>query len=208
MRGFVRAGVLLWVFAFMLGAKYLSADSEQRLVSPGGAYGAALSSGLLVGAALGAAGATLPYSMERHNQDGAAIALGAVWGAVAGVAASAPLAAYEVATQKEGAATTILFDTLGFAILGGVVGAGSGMLSYRQTFSYAPNEGEAFLAATAGGFLGGALVGLGVGIFEAVIWDGPVQTRPKGKGVHARAGFLSWSPQPGGGRGRLVEVEF
>lgn len=207
MRGAVSARILL-MLALTLGAVRPALAEEQRLVSPGAAYGAALSSGLLVGAALGAAGATLPYSMDRHNQDPGAIALGAVWGAVAGAAAGAPLAAYEVASQKEGAATTMLFDTLGFAILGGIVGGASGMISYRQTFSYAPKEGEAFLAAASGGFLGGALIGLGIGVYEAVIWDGPVRELPKGKGIHARVGLLSWAPQPGGASGRMVEVDF
>ena len=56
-----------------------------------------------------------------------------------------------------------------------------------------PQDAEDFLAAAAAGVCGGAVLGLGVGLYEAVWWPGHQQRIP-GKGIHAQAGLLAFSP--------------
>lgn len=165
-----------------------------RNVSAGSAYGANIFAGIFTGAFVGAAVGALPYAIDRHNQDAQSIIYGALYGAVAGGGAFAiPLSAYEVASDKKGAGVTLLFNMLGFGALGGLVGGGAGMISYRRKLDYDPNSGEDFLAAAAGGVISGAILGLGVGLVEGVIWDGPQRGLPKGKGIHASVGLLDFA---------------
>jgi hypothetical protein len=165
-------------------------EAPQRKVSPGHAYGANTFAGMFTGSLLGAAIGALPYSMERKNQDPNSVILGAVYGAVGGaVALGLPLSAYEVASDKPGAGITVLYDTLGFAVLGGTVGAGAGMISYRRKVDYDPQSAEDFTAAAAAGVCTGALIGLSVGLYEAVWWEGRGQRVP-GKGIHASVGVM------------------
>lgn len=191
---------LLLCFGLSAGlhADDATADSSpaavaERTVSPGKAYGANTFAGMAVGALVGAAGGALPYAIERKNQDPSSVILGAVYGAIGGaVVLGLPVSAYEVASNKPGAGITVLFNTLGFAVLGGVVGAGGGMISYRRKVDYDPRSGEDFLGAAAGGVCIGAIVGLGVGVAEGVFWQGRGMTVP-GKGIHAKAGILELS---------------
>jgi hypothetical protein len=167
-----------------------AALSGERQVSAGKAYGANTFAGMLVGSLIGTAAGALPYSMERKNQDPGSVILGAVYGAVGGaVAFGLPLSAYEVASDKPGAGITVIYNTLGFAVLGAAVGAGTGMLEYRSKIDSDPRAGEAFLSSAAIGLCGGALLGFGVGVFEAVLWQGRGLNVP-GKGIHAKAGIL------------------
>lgn len=161
-----------------------------RKVSAGKAYGANTFAGMAVGALVGAAGGAIPYAMERHNQDPNSVILGAVYGAVGGaVALGLPVSAYEVASDKPGAGVTILYNTFGFAVLGGVVGGGAGMMSYRHKVGVDERSGEDFLGAAAAGMVGGAIVGFGVGIADGVFWKGRGMKVP-GKGIHAKAGLV------------------
>ena len=181
------------------------AQSAEKKVSAGKSYGANIFAGLLTGALIGAAVGALPYAVDRHNQDAQSVIYGALYGSVAGGGVFAiPLSAYEVASDKPGAGTTVLFDMLGFGVLGGIVGGAGGMISYRRKLDYDPSSGEDFLAAAAAGVCGGALVGLGVGIVEAVIWDGPQRGFPKGKGIHASVGLLAFSPVRPQGEGHVA----
>jgi len=166
-----------------------------RKVSAGLAYGANSFAGLALGALVGAAGGAIPYARDRQGQDPSTVILGAVYGSVAGaVGLGIPASAYEVASDKPGSGTTILEDSLGFAMLGGAVGAGAGMLSYRHKVDSDPNDAEDFLTAAAAGVCGGALLGLGAGVYESVLWSGHAPKIP-GKGVHASAGLLAFSSQ-------------
>jgi hypothetical protein len=165
-----------------------------RKVSAGLAYGVNSFAGLALGALVGAAGGAIPYARDRQGQDPSTVILGAVYGSVAGaVGLGLPASAYEVASDKPGAGITMLYDSFGFAVLGGAVGAGAGMLSYRHKVDTQPDSAEDFLAAAAAGVCGGAALGLGVGIYEAVLWPGHAPKIP-GKGVHASAGLLAFSP--------------
>jgi hypothetical protein len=171
-------------------ADAVSSNAGQRKVSAGKAYGANTFAGMLVGSAVGAAAGAIPYAVDRKSQDPTSVILGAVYGAVGGaVGLGLPLSAYEVASDKPGAGITVLYNTLGFAVLGGAVGGGAGMISYRRKISYDPNSAEDFLGAAAGGVCGGALLGFGVGIVEGVFWQGRGMRVP-GKGIHAKAGIL------------------
>jgi hypothetical protein len=67
------------------------------------------------------------------------------------------------------------------------------MISYRRKLDYDPNSGEDFVASAAGGVISGAILGLGVGLVEGVIWDGPQRGLPKGKGIHASVGLLEFA---------------
>jgi hypothetical protein len=164
--------------------------SGQRKVSAGKAYGANTFAGMAVGALVGAAGGAIPYAVDRKSQDPTSVILGAVYGAVGGaVGLGLPLSAYEVASDKPGAGVDVLYNTLGFAVLGGVVGGGAGMISYRRKIDYDPRSAEDFLGAGAAGVCGGAILGFGVGLVEAVWWQGRGMTVP-GKGIHAKAGIL------------------
>jgi hypothetical protein len=183
MRGLL---TLLLCLSFTLHAE----DGLQRRVSPGRAYGANTFAGMFTGSLLGAAIGALPYSMERKNQDPNSVILGAVYGAVGGaVGLGLPLSAYEVASDKPGAGITVLYNTLGFAVLGGTVGAGAGMISYRRKVDYDPQSAEDFTAAGAAGVCTGALIGLSVGLYEAVWWEGRGERIP-GKGIHASLGVM------------------
>jgi hypothetical protein len=161
-----------------------------RKVSAGKAYGANTFAGMAVGSLIGAAAGAIPYAVDRKSQDPTSVILGAVYGAVGGaVGLGLPLSAYEVASDKPGAGITVLYNTLGFAVLGGAVGAGGGMISYRRKIDYDPRSAEDFLGAAAAGVCGGALLGFGVGIAEGVFWQGRGMKVP-GKGIHASAGVL------------------
>jgi len=165
--------------------------AADRRVSPGLAYGGAIFTGMFTGALVGAATGTLPYAQERQNQDPNSIMMGGLYGALAGAAIlGTATAAYEVASDKPGSAKSILFNTFGFAVLGGAVGAAGGMISYRHKVDYDPKAAEDFLAAAAGGVLSGAIIGFGVGIYEGVFWEGNVLWKAPGKGIHARLGVL------------------
>lgn len=167
-----------------------AALSGQRQVSAGKAYGANTFAGMAVGALVGAAAGAIPYAVDRKSQDPNSVILGAVYGAVGGaIGLGVPVSAYEVASDKPGAGITVLYNTLGFAVLGGAVGGGAGMISYRHKVDYDPSSGEDFLAASAAGVVGGAILGFGVGIYEAVFWQGRGMKVP-GKGIHASAGLL------------------
>lgn len=173
-------------------AQPIAADG--RKVSAGLAYGANTFAGIGVGAIVGAAIEAIPYAKDRHGQDPNPVILGAVYGSVAGaVGLGLPLSAYEVASDKPGAGITVLYTTLSFSVLGGAVGAGSGMLSYRHKVDQQPQAAEDFLAAAAGGICAGGLLGLGVGFYEAVLWKGHAAKIP-GSGIHAQAGMLAFSP--------------
>jgi hypothetical protein len=186
-----------------------------RKVSPGMAYGANCFAGLGLGAILGAAVGAIPYAKNRQGQDPSTIILGAIYGAAAGgVGLGIPLSAYEVASDKPEAGITVLYDSITFALLGGAVGAGGGMISYRHKVDQDPKDAEDFLAAAAAGICGGAALGLGVGLYETIWWPGHQQRIP-GKGIHAQAGFLAFSPWmdgPGGVRAipnaTLLRAEF
>jgi hypothetical protein len=164
-----------------------------RRVHTGKAYGANTFAGMAVGALIGAGGGAIPYAVERKSQDPTSVILGAVYGAVGGaVALGLPLSAYEVASDKPGAGITVLYNTLGFAVLGGAVGGGAGMISYRRKVTYDQRSAEDFLGAAAAGVCGGAIVGFGVGIVEGVFWQGRGMKVP-GKGIHASAGLLEFA---------------
>jgi hypothetical protein len=167
-------------------------STSNRKVSIGSAYGANLFAGLAVGALLGCAGAAIPYAYERHNQSPQNVVYGAAYGGLGGVVAlGIPVSAWEVASNRPGAGIDVLYNTLAFAVMGGAVGAGGGMISYSRTQSYAPDAGENFLAASAAGVCAGALVGIVVGVVDAG-WQGPAARIP-GKGIHASVGLLAFS---------------
>jgi hypothetical protein len=180
------------VLACLLLATALRAEGESagRKVVPGRAYGANTFAGLFVGALIGTGIGALPYGMERKSQDPGSVILGAVYGAVGGAAIlGLTVSAYEVASDKPGAGITVLYNTLGFAVLGGVVGSGAGMISYRRKIGYDADSGEDFVGAAAAGVCAGALLGLGTGLYEAVLWQPPGEHIP-GKGIHASVGVM------------------
>ena len=182
-------GLLILLMLFLAGALPAD-DTVQRKVSPGKAYGANAFAGLFTGSLVGAAVGALPYAIDRKDQDPNSVILGAVYGAVGGtVGLGLPLSAYEVASDKPGAGITVLYDTLGFAVLGGAVGAGSGIISYRHKVDSDPQSAEDFTASSAAGVCTGALIGLGVGLYEAVWWEGRAERIP-GKGIHASIGVM------------------
>jgi hypothetical protein len=181
-------GLLIFLLCISFGLH--AEDGSQRKVSPGRAYGANTFAGMFTGSLLGSAIGALPYAIERKNQDPTSVILGAVYGAVGGaVALGLPLSAYEVASDKPGAGITVLYNTLGFAVLGGTVGAGAGMIGYRRKVDYDPQSAEDFTGAGAAGVCTGALIGLSVGLYEAVWWEGRAQRIP-GKGIHASLGVM------------------
>ena len=181
----------LLILLLCLSSAPLSAlDAPGRRVSPGKAYGANTFAGLFTGALVGAAVGALPYAIDRKDQDPGSVILGAVYGSIGGaVALGLPLSAYEVASDKPGAGVTVLYNTLSFATLGGAVGAGAGMISYRRKVDYDPQSAEDFTASAAAGVCTGALIGLGVGLYEAVWWQGHGERIP-GKGIHASLGVM------------------
>ena len=167
-----------------------AAEGSGRKVHPGAAYGSAIFAGMFTGSLIGAAAGALPYAENRKNQDPNSVILGTVYGAVAGaIGLGTPCAAYEVASDKPGAADRIIFNTFGFSVLGGAVGAAAGTISYRNKVGRDDESGEDFLAATAGGVLVGAILGLGIGVVDGVFWVGPGSKVP-GKGIHAKLGIL------------------
>lgn len=180
---------LLLIVLLLLGATGLRAEGERK-VSAGRAYGANTFAGMFVGGLVGAAAGALPYSIERNNQDPSSVILGAVYGSIGGaIALGLPVSAYEVASDKPGAGITVLYNTLAFSVLGGTVGAGGGMISYRHKVTYDPRSAEDFTAAAAAGVCTGALIGFTVGLYEAVWWEGRGTNVP-GKGIHASAGLM------------------
>ena len=181
-----RLFVLFLLLSFAAGAH---AEGERK-VSAGRAYGANTFAGMFLGGLVGTAAGALPYSLERKNQDPGSVILGAVYGSIAGaVALGLPVSAYEVASDKPGAGITILYNTLSFAVLGGSVGAGAGMISYRHKVDYDPRSAEDFTSAAAAGVCAGAVLGFGVGLYEGIWWQGRGSKVP-GKGIHASAGVM------------------
>jgi hypothetical protein len=63
------------------------------------------------------------------------------------------------------------------------------MISYRRKVDYDPQSAEDFTASSAAGVCTGALIGLGVGLYEAVWWQGRGEKIP-GKGIHASIGIM------------------
>ncbi len=167
-------------------------------VDAGRAYGANLLAGLFTGAFVGAGAGSISYA-GRHNQDPSSIALGAIYGSLgAALGVGLPVSAYQVAVGREGVGTNAFYDVLGFGLIGGVVGAAGGVLSYRNKAG-TPQETQAedFLAAGGAGVCSGALVGLGIGLFEAARM-GAVSRKVPGSGIHASIGVLgAWTALPG-----------
>jgi hypothetical protein len=165
-------------------------DDSPRTVRPGMAYGGAIFTGMFTGALIGAAAGAWPYASDRKNQDPNPVIMSSIYGAVAGaVGLSTPCAAYEVASDKPGAAKRILFNIFGFSVMGGAVGSLGGTISYRHKVGVDDASAEDFLGAAAGGVLAGAVVGLVVGLVDGVIYEGPGQRVP-GKGIHAKLGLI------------------
>jgi hypothetical protein len=182
----------------------LTGEAPRRQVSAGKAYGANTFAGMATGALVGAAVGAIPYAVDRKNQDPTSVILGAVYGAVGGaIGLGVPVSAYEVASNKPGAGITILYNTFGFAVLGGVVGGGAGMISYRRKVGVDERSAEDFLGAAAAGVCGGAILGLGVGIADGVFWKGRGLKVP-GKGIHARVGLLQVAVLHDDGSGSMI----
>lgn len=178
-----------------LCASALRADEDEsaRTVHPGMAYGGAIFAGMFTGALVGAAAGAWPYASDRKNQDPRPVIMDTIYGAVAGaIGLSTPCAAYEVASDKPGAAKRIIMNVFGFAVIGGVVGGLGGTVSYRNKVGVDDASAEDFLGAAAGGVLVGAVVGLGVGLADGVFYEGPGKRVP-GKGIHARLGLIQLS---------------
>jgi len=197
------AGLLL---SALLAASPLAAaeDESARKVHPGAAYGGAIFTGLFTGALIGAAAGALPYASERKSQDPNPVIMDTIYGAVLGaVGLSTPCAAYEVAADKPGAAKRILFNTFGFAVMGGAVGGLAGTISYRNKVGVDDSSAEDFLGAAAGGVLAGAILGLGIGVVDGVFYEAPGRRVP-GRGIHASLGLIDTA----GLRATLAKVEF
>ncbi len=196
----MRASLLFLLLAALLAAPLDAA--ERRHVHPGKAYGAAIFTGMFAGSLIGAAAGALPYATERKSQDPNSVIMGAVYGAVAGaVGLGTPCAAYEVGSDKEGSGTTILYNTFGFAVIGGAVGGMGGVISYRRKIGYDDQSAEDFLGAAAAGVLVGGILGLGVGFFEGVLWNPGGAMKVPGKGIHAKIGLVELAalhPSPEG----------
>lgn len=183
---------LIAIALLLAFSQRLLADDDEtgRKVHPGMAYGGAIFAGLLTGALVGGAAGAWPYASDRKSQDPNAVIMDAIYGAVAGaVGLSTPCAAYEVASDKPGAAKRIILNTFGFSLIGGVVGSLAGSISYRSKVGVDDSSAEDFLGAAAGGILAGAVVGLGVGIVDGVFYEGPGKRVP-GRGIHARLGVV------------------
>lgn len=176
-----------------------AASAPVRKVSPGSAYGANTFAGMAVGALIGTAVGAIPYAINRQCQDPNSVIYGAVYGAVGGaVGLGLPLSAWEVASDRKGAGITVLYNTLGFAVTGGAIGAGAGMIGYRRKVDYDPRSAEDFTAAAAAGVCTGAGIGIFIGIADA-LYQGPGMKVP-GKGIHANAGLLRFSSLHDDGR--------
>jgi hypothetical protein len=182
--------IFLMSLPIALLADDASDDNDAKQVHAGATYGGAIFAGLFTGALVGAAAGAWPYASDRKNQDPEPVIMDTIYGAVAGaVGLSTPCAAYEVASDKPGAAKRIIFNTFGFAVMGGVIGALGGSISYRNKVGVDDSSAEDFLGAAAGGVMVGALVGLGVGIADGVFYEGPGKRVP-GKGIHAELGIV------------------
>lgn len=183
--------ILLLVFATPMALRADDADdTNAKQVHPGAVYGGAIFSGMFTGALVGAAAGAWPYASDRKNQDPGPVITDAIYGAVLGaVGLATPCAAYEVAADKPGAAKRIIFNTFGFALMGGVIGALGGTISYRNKVGVDDSSAEDFLGAAAGGVMVGAIVGLGVGIADGAFYEGPGKRVP-GSGIHAEIGVL------------------
>lgn len=169
-----------------------AAVARPRKVSVGGAYGANIFAGMVVGALIGTAVEAIPYARDRHNQDPQDVIYGAVYGALGGaVGLGVPLSAWEIASDRPGAGVDVLYNALAFGVLGGAVGAGGGVISYSHKAQSDPDSAEDFTAAAAAGVCAGAGIGVLVGIVDAS-WHGP-QAKIPGKGIHASAGLLKFS---------------
>jgi hypothetical protein len=165
-------------------------DTSARQVHPGMAYGGAIFAGMFTGALVGAAAGAWPYASDRKSQDPEPVIMDTIYGAVAGaIGLSTPCAAYEVASDKPGAAKRIIMNTFGFALIGGVVGGLGGTISYRGKVGRDDSSAEDFLGAASGGVLVGAVLGLGIGLADGVFYEGPGKRVP-GKGIHAQLGVV------------------
>lgn len=183
-----------FIIAVLLAAAALPAFAAEedagRKVHPGMAYGGAIFTGMMTGALVGAAAGAWPYASDRKNQDPTPVIMDTIYGAVAGaIGLSTPCAAYEVASDKPGAAKRILFNTFGFSLIGGAVGGLGGTISYRSKVGVDDASGEDFLGAAAGGVMIGAIVGLAVGLADGVFYEGPGHRVP-GRGIHAKLGVV------------------
>jgi hypothetical protein len=163
-----------------------------KKVGAGPTYGINIFTGLLTGALVGAAGYSIPYAKDRHNQDPNGVIMGAVYGSVAtAVLAGVPMAAYEVSSQRPGAGANLFANAFGFGILGGVLGASASTYSYRNKVgTLEETQGEDFLAGAGAGVCGGAVLGLTLGLVEALLPAPADQKRPEGRGIHARIGVM------------------
>jgi hypothetical protein len=168
-------------------------DETAKSVHSGAVYGGAIFSGMLTGALVGAAAGAWPYASDRKDQDPEPVILDTIYGAVAGaIGLGTPAAAYEVASDKVGSAQRIIFNTFGFACLGGVLGTIAGTISYRNKVGVDDDSAEDFLGACAGGVMIGAIVGLGIGVDDGVFYEGPGKKIP-GSGIHAELGIIQLS---------------
>lgn len=183
-------------------------------VEAGPAYGINVFAGLFTGALVGAGAGCIGYARDRHNQDPQPLVLAAVYGSVAtAVGVSVPLAAYEVAMDKDGVGSNAMFDILGFSMIGCAVGAAGAAISYRNKVGVDDNDAEDFLAGAGAGVCGGAIVGLAIGVYEAAIYGSASLKHPTGKGIHAYLGpqpelGLIAQKDPSVTRLRLAEVDF
>lgn len=161
--------------------------------SAGATYGRNIFAGAFVGGLIGAAAGLIPYSQERKNTGARDIPYAATYGAIGTAVLIGPLlSAYERGSQKQGSGTTVLFSTLGFAVLGASAGAGWSLLDYQHQVGTATEDNAEIILWNAGyGALGGAALGFLSGLWEVMIWrESDSLERPPGSGIHADLHFL------------------
>ncbi len=190
----------------------LSAGAEAQ-PSVGAIYGVNVLSGVLTGALVGAAVEAIPYAQSRHNQDPKPVLVGALVGsAAAALGLGVPVSAYEVGQRRSGMGNTLMADIFSFGVLGGVLGAGLGTVSYRDKVgTRQQDQAEDLLAACGAGVCAGALVGLAIGMWDAFIPASQAEPHPPGNGLHARLGvFPETALLPGDAwvRLRLLDADF
>jgi len=210
---------LLFALLLALSAAPLAAEGSAQDVTPdakpstGAVYGVNIFTGILTGGLVGAAVEAIPYAQSRHNQDPKPVVIGAVIGAAAAaIGVGVPISAYEVGKQRQGAGSTLMVDIFSFGALGGVLGAGTGTVSFRDKVgTKQQNQAEDFLAAGGAGVCSGAVVGLAVGLFDAFMPQAKAEPHPPGNGLHARLGiFPETACLPGNAwvRMRFLDADF
>jgi hypothetical protein len=215
----VRKASIFAILLLALAAAPLAAEGSALALSPeaqasaGASYGINVFSGILTGALVGASAEAIPYAQSRHNQDPKPVVIGAVIGsAAAALGVGVPISAYEVSRQRPGAGGTLMADIFGFGVLGGVLGAGVGTVSYRDKVgTRQQDQAEDFLAAGGAGVCAGAVVGLAAGILDAFMPQAKAEPHPPGNGLHARLGlFPETAALPGSAwvRLRLLDADF